>query len=108
MNEKDRQGVTTPSQRPRSPRVPVAFTMDVEGKDSSGESFKTKAQTIKISRGGATILIDVDVAVGSVIKLTPPFGSQLDAQVNGVWHDEMNGRLMMGIKLLDADGWFAD
>jgi hypothetical protein len=56
------------TQRPRSPRVPVEFALDVEGTDTSGKSFTAKAKAIKISRGGATLLLDVDVAVGSQVK----------------------------------------
>jgi hypothetical protein len=80
----------------------------VDGQDSAGAPFHAKAQAIKISRGGATIALESELAVGAVIKLTPPFGRQLDAQINGVWHDEMNGRQLIGVKLLDADGWFAE
>jgi hypothetical protein len=80
----------------------------VDGHDSSGKPFQEKAQAIKISRGGATIVLDCELAVGAVIKLTPPFGRQLEAEVNGVWVDEVNGRKLIGVKLLDADGWFAD
>lgn len=108
MNENERRGVAAPSQRPRSPRVPVEFAVDVEGEDLSGKPFQVKAQAIKISRGGATIVLDNNVAIGSVVRLTPPFGRQLDAEVNGVWRDEVDGRQMIGVKLLAADGWFAD
>ena len=94
MNEKDPQGDVASSQRPRSPRVPVEFPLDVEGTDASGSPFQAKAMATKISRGGATISIDVDVAVGSVVKLVPPFGGKLEAQVNGAW---ITGH--------DADDW---
>ena len=77
MNEKDPQGEVASSQRPRSPRVPVEFALEVEGTDASGNPFQAKAMATKISRGGATIAIDVDVAVGSVVKLVPPFGASL-------------------------------
>lgn len=108
MNEKDSRGVTVPSQRPRSPRVPVEFALEVEGKSSGGEAFALQAQAIKISRAGATIVLDVDVALGSIVKLTPPFGRKLDAEVNGVWTDQIDGRRRIGVKLLDEDGWFAE
>ena len=108
MTDKDLPGATVPSQRPRSPRVPVEFALGVEGKTSSGESFTVQAQAIKISRAGATILLDAEVALGSVLKLTPPFGRALDAEVNGVWTDAIDGRRRIGVKLLDQDGWFAD
>jgi PilZ domain len=108
MNENDPQGATLRSQRPRNPRVPVEFALEVEGKTPKGDSFNVKAQAIKISRGGATIILDAEVAVGAMLKLTPPFGRELDAEVNGVWTDQIDGRRRIGVKLLDEDGWFAE
>ena len=107
MTEKDPRGDVA-SQRPRSPRVPVEFALDVEGTDASGESFTAKAKAIKISRGGATLLMDVDVAVGSQVKLVPPFGGKLNAEVNGSWIDDIDGNRRIGVKLLDDNGWFAE
>src|SRR5262245_58938387 len=101
MNEQDPQADVASSQRPRSTRVPVEFPLDVEGTDAAGNSFQAKAMATKISRGGATIAIDVDVAVGSVVKLVPPFGGKLDAQVNGSWTVEIDGNRRIGVKLLD-------
>jgi hypothetical protein len=108
MNEKGAGGVSVPSQRPRSPRVPVEFALEVTGQTLAGETFNVQAQAIKISRAGATIILDADVALGSVVKLTPPFGRALDAEVNGVWTDQIDGRRRIGVKLLDEDGWFAE
>jgi PilZ domain len=108
MNAKDLQSGTSPSQRPRSPRVPVEFNLEVEGSTLTGENFHVKAQAIKISRAGATIIMEEEVAVGSVVKLTPPFGRKLEAQVNGTWLDEMDNSRRVGVKLLDNDGWFAE
>ena len=108
MNENDSRLDVTPSQRPRSPRVPVEFALDVEGIDRSGQQFQTKATATKISRGGATLLIDVDIALGSILKLTPTFGGTLEAEVNGSWTDEIDGNRRIGVKLLEADGWFAE
>jgi hypothetical protein len=108
MNEKEFRGATVPSQRPRSPRVPVEFALEVEGVSPAGESFNIRAQAIKISRAGATIVLDAEVALGSIVKLTPPFGRELDAEVNGVWTDQIDGRRRIGVKLLDQDGWFAE
>lgn len=108
MEEKDRRGTVVPSQRPRSPRVPVEFALEVAGTTSTGKPFHVRAQAVKISRGGATIRIDADVAADSVVRLTPPFGRELDAQVNGVWTDKVDGQMRIGVKLLDDDGWFAE
>ena len=108
MSEKDLRSASIRSQRPRSPRVPVEFALGVEGKTPSGESFNVKAQAIKISRAGATILLDAEVALGSIVKLMPPFGRELNAEVNGVWTDPIDGRRRIGVKLLADDGWFAE
>jgi hypothetical protein len=98
----------TETQRPRSPRVPVEFALDVEGTDASGKSFQAKAKAVKISHGGATLVLEVDIPIGSQVKLVPPFGSKLDAEVNGSWIDDIDGNRRIGVKLLDANGWFAE
>ena len=108
MSEKDFRGASVSSQRPRNPRVPVEFALEVEGKTESGQPFSVKAQAIKISRGGATIILDAEVALGATVKLTPPFGRELEAEVNGTWIDKIDGRRRIGVKLLDDDGWFAE
>lgn len=108
MTENDPRGVSVPSQRPRSPRVPVEFALAVEGQTPTGDAFNLQAKAIKISRSGATIILDAEVAVGSIVKLTPPFGRELDAEINGVWTDQIDGRRRIGVKLLDEDGWFAE
>ncbi len=95
------------SRRARSPRVPVNFALVVEGETAAGKPFKTKASAIKVSRTGATIVIDEDVALGARILLTPPFGGKFEADVNGVWIDESDGRRHIGVKLVSANGWFA-
>ncbi len=108
MTEKDARGARLPSQRPRSPRVPVEFALVVQGKTSAGDPFNAHAKAIKISRGGATLILDTEVSLGSVLRLTPPFGRELDAEVNGVWIDQIDGRRRVGVKLLETDGWFAE
>ncbi len=96
------------TQRPRSPRVPVEFALEVEGTDAEGNSFQTNATATKISHGGATLLIDVDIPIGSTVKLLQQSGRNLTAEVNGSWVDEIDGNRRIGVKLLDAHGWFAE
>lgn len=108
MKDEIRSGVKGPLQRPRSPRVPVNFSLVVAGETTKGEAFEIQAAAVKISRGGATILIDKEIAVGTQLLLTPPFGKKLAAEVNGVWTDEKDGQQRVGVKLLDSDGWFAE
>ena len=97
-----------PSQRPRSPRVPVNFTVELEGIGDDGKPFKVSAEAVRVSRGGATLITDIPAQVGLKVRLTPPFGRALDAEVNGVWTDEADGRQHIGIRLLDPNGWFAE
>ena len=108
MHDKHSRGTIVRSQRPRSPRVPVEFALKVEGKTVAGKPFHVDAQAVKISRAGATIALEAEVAVGSLVRLTPPFGRSLDAEVNGAWIDNSDGRPRIGVKLLDEDGWFAE
>ena len=108
MNDDKPRTPSGASQRPRSPRVPVEFALQVEGTDVNGTAFSKSGKATKISRGGATIIVDAEVEVGSTVKLVPPFGSALDAEVNGCWTDDLDGGRRIGVKLLNEDGWFAD
>jgi hypothetical protein len=108
MDDEIKEGPVVPSQRPRSPRVPVDFAVKLEGRASDGTAFKVDAEAVKVSRGGATLIAEAPLEVGAIVRLTPPFGRSIDAEVNGVWTDEADGKQRIGIKLLDPNGWFAD
>lgn len=108
MNDATKEKSGGPSQRPRSPRVPVDFTVELEGRNIKGELFKVQARAIKVSRGGATLVTDVPLAIGSLVQVTPPFASPLEAEVNGIWAEEAEQMPCIGIKLLHANGWFAE
>lgn len=108
MNERTNSETVPTSQRPRSPRVPVNFTVELEGDDAEGKHFHATAEAVRISRGGATLISDVPARVGMGMRLTPPFGRPLDAEVNGVWTDGADGLQRIGIRLLDPNGWFAE
>jgi PilZ domain len=95
-------------QRPRSPRIPVEFPLTIEGTDESGQPFQAKGTAVKISHAGATIMIDVDVPVGSKVTLAQPSGAKLAAEVNGSWIDDLDGTRRIGVRLLEANGWFGE
>ena len=97
----------SPPQRPRSPRVPVNFSVELEGAGADGTPFKVSAEAVRVSRGGATLISEVRIQDGAAVRLTPPFGRTLDAEVNGVWTDA-DGRQHIGVRLLDPNGWFAE
>jgi hypothetical protein len=98
------------AQRPRSPRVPVNFSVGLEWRAPSGETASVQAVAVRVSRGGATLSTEsaVSVAVGDAVRVTPPFGRALDAEVNGIWTDAEDGKQRVGVKLLDPHGWFAE
>ncbi len=108
MNEEPKSAGDARAQRPRSPRVPVSFTITMEGSVPGGETFNVQALAVRVSRGGATLVSDAPVSAGTSVRVTPPFGRTLDAEVNGVWTDADDGRQRVGVKLLDPNGWFAE
>jgi hypothetical protein len=108
MNNDMNREEEAPAQRPRSPRVPVDFAVGLEGRTRGGEPFHVQAEAVKVSRGGATLITDAAVELGTVVRLTPPFGRSIDAEVNGIWTDDTDGKQRIGVKLLDANGWFAE
>jgi hypothetical protein len=82
--------------------------LELEGTDESGEPFQTKGTAVKISHGGATIVVDVDVPVGSKVTLVQASGAKLAAEVNGSWIDDLDGKRRIGVRLLDANRWFGE
>lgn len=99
-----------PPIRQRSPRVPVNFMVVLSGHTASGEPFEMRAEAVRVSRAGATLIADVAVAIGTVVGVIPPFGNDqpIEAEVNGVWLDEEDKRQRIGVKLLDPRGWFVE
>ena len=108
MEEELNREAPVPSQRPRSPRVPVDFAVVMEGHTPDGEPFHAETIAIKVSRGGATLMTDAMIQLGAKVRLTPPYGRTIDAEVNGIWTDASDGKQRIGVKLLDANGWFAE
>jgi hypothetical protein len=95
-------------QRLRSPRVDVDFIVDLEVCTPEGEHFAVKARAVRASRAGGTLITDAPVTVGSIVRLTMPFGRMLEAEVNGVWKDETDGAQRIGVKVLNPHGWFGE
>ena len=106
-DEMNREPAQPATQRPRSPRVPVNFPVELQGQ-AGGEPFSVRAEAVRVSRAGATLITDAAVQLGQVVHLTAPFGRTLAAEVNGVWTDAEDGRQRIGVKLLDPHGWFAE
>jgi hypothetical protein len=95
-------------QRPRSPRVPASFDLEVSGETANGAPFRLTVRTVKISYRGATIATDLNVHPGMTLRVTPRLGLTLAAEITGVWVNEADKRQYVGIKLIHPDGWFAE
>jgi hypothetical protein len=108
MSDEVKRGPGGKLPRPRSPRVPVAFAVGLEYRTDSGDLVESNGEAIRVSRGGATVITEIPVKLGAIIQLTPPFGRTIDAEVNGVWVDNKDGKQRIGVKLLDSNGWFAE
>ena len=108
MNEDIKRKAKFPSQRPRSPRVPVEFSVVMEGQAPDGKPFHAETTAVKVSRGGATLQTDTTVELGARVRLTPPYGRTIAAEINGIWIDSTDGKQRVGVRLLDANGWFAE
>jgi hypothetical protein len=88
--------------------VPVNFTVELEGIGDDGNPFNVSAEAVRVSRGGATLITDIPAHDGLRVRLTPPFGRSLEAEVNGVWTEGPDGLQHIGVRLLDPNGWFAE
>ncbi|MDQ3256016.1 MAG: PilZ domain-containing protein [Acidobacteriota bacterium] len=108
MNDDKKQESLETDSPPRNQRVPVNFSLILEGRTSAGEQFSVTADAVRVSRGGATLITPVAVEPGSTVVLKPPFGRVLEAEVNGVWVDEVDNQQRIGVKLKDRNGWFAE
>jgi len=109
MNKEENQESLEPdSLTPRNRRVPVDFSLILEGHTSAGEQFSVRADAVRVSRSGATLITDAAVEPGSTVVLKPPFGRVLEAEVNGVWVDEADHQQRIGVKLVNQSGWFAE
>ena len=80
----------------------------MEGQTPDGKPFHAETIAVKVSRGGATLMADTTVELGTRVRLTPPYGRTIDAEINGIWTDSTDGKQRIGVKLLDANGWFAE
>ena len=98
----------TPLRTPAHPARAVNFTVELECEADGDQPFRVTAEAVRVSRGGATLVTEVALRAGMRVRLTPPFGRSLDAEINGVWTDETDGRQHIGVRLLDPNGWFAE
>jgi hypothetical protein len=42
------------------------------------------------------------------VTLVQASGAKLAAEVNGSWLDDLDGKRRIGVRLLDANGWFGE
>jgi len=61
-----------------------------------------------VSRAGATLIADVIVEPGAAVRLTTPFGSVFEGEVNGIWVNEADGQQRVGVKLIRPKSWLSE
>ena len=99
-------------QRLRSARAarasPLILPSSWKGASPRANPFRSRPKPSRSVAAARRSITDAAVESGIVVRLTPPFGRTIDAEVNGVWTDETDGKQRIGVKLLDANGWFAE
>ena len=70
MSDESRTEHSERAQRPRSPRVPVDFSVELDGTTADGKPFHAQAAAVKVSRGGATLITDAPLRLGARVRLT--------------------------------------
>ena len=70
-----------PSFRRRSQRIPLAMPVQVSGRDANGESFSFSTTATNLNRNGATIHVNRDLGIDSVIVLQNSRGGRTSARI---------------------------
>jgi hypothetical protein len=95
-------------QRRRHPRIPLVIRIGLEGLSTTGHHFQIEAETVLVSRCGATVLANVKVEPGSTIYITLPEIERIRAQVTGVRFDKKDKRQLIGVKLINPRTWLGN
>jgi PilZ domain len=95
----------SPSKR-RSDRVSLTLLLEVSGKDAQGQDFKDTAKTVLISRHGAVVVLERELAPGQQIHLRRQAPSEARregaARVIGQFGKQRDGYLY-GVEITDVD-----
>ena len=70
-----------PSFRRRSQRIPLAMPVQASGRDADGESFSVSTTATNLNRNGATIHVNRDLGMDSIIVLENSRGGRTSARV---------------------------
>lgn len=107
----------------RNQRVPTYFSVEIsfapvgEEGGETVEMVNISGTTREVSSQGASVTLDCEretfgmLRPGQQIRVSSAYGSDLDAQVNGVWtepQEPVDGEeptFVMSMKLTDSVGW---
>lgn len=70
-----------PSFRRRSQRIPLAMPVEVSGQDGKGENFSFPTTATNLNRNGATLHVNRDLPIDSVIVLENSRGARTSARI---------------------------
>ena len=70
-----------PSFRRRSQRIPLAMPVKVSGQDANGESFGFATTATNLNRNGATLHVNRDLGIDSIVELQNSRGARMSARI---------------------------
>ena len=70
-----------PSFRRRSQRIPLAMPVEVSGRDGNEESFTFATTATNLNRNGATLHVNRDLPIDTVIVLKNSRGARTSARI---------------------------
>ena len=70
-----------PSFRRRSQRIPLAMPVEVSGRDANGERFSVTTTATNLNRNGATLHVNRDLRIDSVIVLQNSRAARTSARI---------------------------
>ena len=92
-----------PSFRRRSQRIPLAMPVEVSGRDANGERFSFTTTATNLNQNGATLHVNRDLGIDSVMVLQNSRGARTSARIVARVNIVQN-LCSYGVEFVAADG----
>jgi hypothetical protein len=97
-----------PGKQRQNPRIKMGLPLTLRAITDKGEHIHIQTETVEISRCGATVRSNHEIAVGTSVYIKMPFSDWLRAEVNGIWRDGTDKQGRIGLKLVNPRTWLGD
>lgn len=105
----DNQSTNSFDEQRRNPRVPVNFTVEIEGVAEDGTPYSFGGTTESISKSGATVVVpagQVPVKAGEEVQVKSSFSGAQRAIINAIWQEAGDVKsTKLSIRLADGAVW---